>query len=110
MSAAYTRRRFVNLVLLTGAGAALAPLLTAQAADLPLISEDDPTAKALGYHHDANAVDVKQYPRSASVDGVKPLCSNCALYQGDDSQGPCSIFPGKAVKAGGWCNAWAPKP
>ena len=36
-------------------------------------------------------------------------CANCALYQGANgsTQGPCQIFPGKEVKAAGWCSAWA---
>ncbi|TLY90372.1 MAG: High potential iron-sulfur protein, partial [Gammaproteobacteria bacterium] len=24
-------------------------------------------------------------------------------------QGPCQLFPGRQVKAAGWCTAWAPQ-
>ena len=38
-------------------------------------------------------------------------CANCALYQGASgtTQGPCQLFPGKDVKAAGWCSSWAPQ-
>jgi len=71
------------------------------------LSEDDPTAIALGYKHDANAVDTARFPKRAGVEGSKQLCSNCKLYvdQGD-GWGTCSIFQGKLVAGPGWCNAW----
>ena len=75
--------------------------------DMPRLSEDNPQAQSLGYVHDATTVDTSKYPRYQSGQA----CSNCALYQGDaDSEwGGCSIFPGKLVKATGWCNVYAPK-
>jgi hypothetical protein len=77
-------------------------LAASPAAALPLLASDDPQAKQLKYVADA---------RQAS--GAKPdsTCANCALYQGayGSAQGPCQIFPGKAVKASGWCSAWAPQ-
>jgi High potential iron-sulfur protein len=79
-----------------------APLETARAADLPLVSADDPTANALKYVPDARkAADAKP--------GSK--CANCALYQGaaGSAQGGCLLFPGKAVKAAGWCASWTLK-
>jgi len=99
-----SRRRLLKSVSL---GAALAPLAgatlrTAWAADLPLVATDDPTAKALKYVPDVTkATDAKP--------GTK--CDNCKLYQGTAgaAQGPCLLFPGKAVKAGGWCSSWTAK-
>jgi hypothetical protein len=88
-------------------GAALIPLLDASmlnvlAADAPLVTADDPTAKALKYVDNA-----------AKAVGAKPgsKCGSCALYQGaaGSAQGPCAIFPGKQVKSAGWCASWAPK-
>jgi hypothetical protein len=77
--------------------------LQALAADAPLVSEDDPTAKALKYVSDAS-----------TATGAKPgsKCGNCALYQGGagSAQGGCLLFPGKSVKAAGWCSSWAAKP
>lgn len=79
----------------------------AAAAELPQLSEEDATAKSLGYIHDTSMVDGSQYPRHQA----SQQCSNCALYQGgaDDEWAACSIFPGKAVKNTGWCNVYAPK-
>lgn len=88
-------------------GAVLIPLVTlcesaAFAADAPLVTADDATAKALKYVDDASKA-------SAAKPGSK--CANCALYQGaaNSAQGPCAIFPGKHVKATGWCASWSPK-
>ncbi|HSY05996.1 MAG TPA: high-potential iron-sulfur protein [Steroidobacteraceae bacterium] len=78
------------------------PLEVAGAADAPLVTADDPTAKALKYTPDA----------SKSTD-AKPgsKCANCRLYQGaaDSAQGGCLLFPGKQVKAAGWCASWTAK-
>src|SRR6516162_5252974 len=96
-----SRRQLLKKVTL---GVALMPIATtplrfAFAADLPLVSPDDPTAKTLKYVSDV----------SKSTD-AKPgsKCANCAFYQGDagSSQAGCPLFPGKAVNAGGWCSSW----
>ena len=71
------------------------------------VTEDDPTAAALGYKHDATSVDTTKYAKRAGEAGAKQFCNNCALYidQGD-GWGACSIFQGRLVKGEGWCNAW----
>ena len=73
-----------------------------QADQAPLISTDDPTAKALKYVEDAS-----------KAEGAKPgsTCANCMFYQGaaGADQGPCTVFGGKHVKAAGWCASWAVK-
>jgi len=72
------------------------------AADAPLISENDPAAKAVKYVDDA-----------AKAKEAKPgsTCANCGLYQGKEGakSGACQIFPGKTVTAAGWCSSWAPQ-
>lgn len=97
-----SRRELLKKVAL---GTVLIPLVarTASAAELPPVSTDDPTAKALKYVEDVSKA-------SAAKPGSK--CSDCALYQGaaGSAQGGCLLFPGKAVKAGGWCSSWSPKP
>lgn len=78
------------------------PLRVVIAADLPPVSADDPTAKALKYISDVSkAPDAKP--------GSK--CANCKLYQGADgtTEGGCLLFPGKSVKAAGWCSSWTTK-
>jgi len=99
-----SRRRLLKRVSL---GVALAPIAaatsrTAWAADLPLVTPDDPTGKALKYVADASKA-------SEAKPGSK--CDNCKLYQGaaGAAQGPCLLFPGKAVKASGWCSSWTAK-
>jgi hypothetical protein len=86
-------------------GLSLAPLVAlesrrAPAAELPLLSESDPAAKALEYVEDASRA------KDATAGA---LCSNCSVYGGADgaAAGPCTLFPGKLVKAGGWCKSWS---
>ena len=85
------------------------PLLTvaayhpaAQAADAPLLNPEDKDAKAVKYVEDATKA------KGALPDST---CANCAVYQGKAgvATGPCQIFPGKLVKAAGWCSSWAPQ-
>lgn len=68
-------------------------------AELPLLSESDPLATAVEYAEDASRA------RNA-----KPgqTCLSCSAYtgKGGAAQGPCTLFPGKAVKAAGWCSGW----
>jgi hypothetical protein len=94
-----------RLVLLCGAAGALVTAADARAAELPHLTPDDPTAKALGYHDDAKAVDAKQF----ATYQAGQACNTCLQLQGaaDQPWRPCSIFPGKAVNAGGWCRSWA---
>jgi High potential iron-sulfur protein len=95
-----------GFVLLCGAAGALGDGRKAQAADLPHLSVDDPTAKALGYHEDAKSVEKAKFP--TYVDGQ--MCSTCMQFQGKtDAFGPCNIFAGKAVSAKGWCQVWVKK-
>jgi High potential iron-sulfur protein len=85
-----------NLVI----GLSLAPLsTTTRSADIPLLEESDPAATALHYVEDASRA-------SDAQSGTN--CSNCSLYSGTNgaAQGPCTLFPGKQVKAAGWCSAW----
>ena len=99
-----SRRALLTRCLLTAAVAPLATagLSTAVAADAPLLSTDDPDAKKLHYTEDAR-----------QVKGVTAgnNCGSCALYLGayGSQQGLCQAFPGKQVKASGWCSSWAPQ-
>lgn len=99
-----TRRSFLKTFAI---GLTLIPLLDVSAgrswaADMPLVTADDPTAKTLKYVDDAH-----------HAKGAKPgsKCANCALYQGEvgSTQGPCPLFAGKQVKAAGWCASWSPQ-
>ena len=99
------RRAF--LARCTGlAAAAGAVSLGVQAEEMPKVDEAGPQAGALGYKHDAAAVDTAKY--SNFVAGSN--CGNCQLYLGADAEwGGCGIFPGQAVNSAGWCSAWVKK-
>ena len=97
------RRKFFMLAG-TGIGAAaLASILprTALADDLPHLTTDDPTAKALNYTEDASKAPAPHQAGQA--------CANCNFFVGTGAYGPCQLFPGKAVNAKGWCSGYAKK-
>lgn len=101
-------RRQTLATLVAGAAAVLLAPSLAQAADeLPHLEESDPTANALGYHHDTAKVDAAKRPTHKPEQN----CANCNLVQGTagDAWRPCGLFPGKAVNANGWCAAWVAK-
>jgi len=94
-----SRRQFMRAA---GAGAmavSLAGLVripVASAQDMPALSLDDPSAKALGY------------VEKTATDGQQ--CNNCNFWQGGDAaRGGCPLFPGKSVTAEGWCKSWVKK-
>lgn len=106
-----TRRQMLGVTV--GAAAGLAGIATvasapAAAQALPHLDENDPTAKALHYVHDAKLVDPKKNPT------YKPghHCANCVQLTGKDGDAwrPCNLFPKKLVSANGWCSAWVQKP
>jgi hypothetical protein len=92
------------LLCQTGTALALAPLLLltrgARGADLPLVSEQDPAAKAVQYVEDASRA-------KGATSGA--TCASCSIYSGQSgaSTGSCTLFAGRLVKAAGWCNAWS---
>jgi len=104
-----SRRRFFALTgTAIGAAAVIGALPRhALAADLPHLTLDDATAKALGYTEDATKVDPKKYPTFKPGED----CSNCNFYKGaaGSTYGPCQLYPGKAVHSKGWCSGYAKK-
>lgn len=97
------RRRTLKLAVTAVATVPLSSLLLhreARSGDLPQLSEDDSTAKALSYVHDASNA-----PADKRKEGT--FCSNCNLIQSQEGQWRgCSLFPGKAVNENGWCLGW----
>lgn len=110
------RRTFLKWSSLTLAALATPLLKVGRALAEAILQEDDQTAKALGYHHDATKVDPKKW--AAREAGAEKFCHNCILAQGapkevDGQDGQwmaCQLFPGKLVSAQGWCASWAKKP
>src|SRR5215472_7654564 len=94
------RRRLLQTLALALPLAALCVTPRARAAAAALLDAASPEARAVKYVEDAARA-------SGATRGS--TCANCALYQGAEGskQGPCQIFPGKEVRAGGWCSSWA---
>jgi len=105
-----SRRRFISQVAVAVPVTAITLRQAAHAQDLPQVTLDDPTAKALLYVHDATQVDASN-PLAARY-AAGQSCANCVQIQGEDGAEwrPCNLFPGKSVSAAGWCSAWAAKP
>jgi hypothetical protein len=100
-----SRRRFLKVAAGTTVAAVVMGGLPrfARAADLPALTEADPTAKALGYVEDASKTADAKHKAGAN-------CSNCQFYSGGSTgRGPCQLFPGKSVNAKGWCVSHMPK-
>jgi hypothetical protein len=104
-----SRRSLVKGGLIAGALLPAIGLVSryATAAALPPLDPNDPTAKALGFVSDATKVDTKTHATFKA--GQK--CGTCAQYQGKpgDASAACTIFAGKSVPDGGWCQVWAQK-
>lgn len=104
-----SRRSLLKTGLIAGALLPTVGLISgnADAATLPPLDPNDPTAKALGFTNDATKVDTKSHPT------FKPgqRCGTCAQFQGKpgDGRAACTIFAGKSVPEGGWCQVWAQK-
>ena len=99
----FLARRQLLLRLACGvplAALGLEPL--ARAAAAPLLDVGSPEARAVKYVENA---------ATAGGAAAGSTCANCGLYQGagDAKQGPCQLFPGRDVKAAGWCSSWAPQ-
>ena len=88
------RREFLRLSALT-AGTTLIPVKVLAADEETRLDPNDPQAQAL------------QYVEETPVEGHR--CDNCVHANGDLSAEwvGCNLFPGRLVKAGGWCSVWA---
>jgi hypothetical protein len=100
-----SRRRFLKVAAGTAAAAVIVGGVPrfARAADLPAVSESDPTAKALGYVEDSSKTTNAKHVAGAQ-------CSGCQFYSGGATgRGPCQLFPGKSVNSKGWCVSYSAK-
>jgi len=102
--ASASRRRLLQAIASLVPLAALASGRAVRAAETPrpLLDAGSAQARALKYVENAN---------SAAGATAGASCANCALYQGatGSAQGPCQLFPGRDVKASGWCSSWSPQ-
>ncbi|MCZ8341738.1 MAG: high-potential iron-sulfur protein [Leptospira sp.] len=76
--------------------------------ELKPISEEDPTAKALGFHHDAKNTNFQIYPDRKKKVNAYQVCGNCSQFsKGKDGYGRCNILTAGLVSNKGWCGAWS---
>ncbi|HLY53855.1 MAG TPA: high-potential iron-sulfur protein [Steroidobacteraceae bacterium] len=94
------RRQLLRLLAAAPLAALLARRTSARGAPAPLLDASSAQARAVRYVEDA---------RQARSPAAGNNCANCALYQGasGSARGPCQLFPGRDVKATGWCTSWA---
>lgn len=72
------------------------------------VSESDPTAKALGFHHDAKQTDFTFYPERKEPTAKNHFCKHCAQYTKlNEEWGKCNIISAGVVSSLGWCSAWS---
>ena len=104
----HSRRQFLKSCGVVIGGVALSPLLlkTPALADpkVPLLTLNDPTAKAVKY--------IEDFKKSPQAKGNH--CANCSFYKKVEMRngkevGTCLIFAGKYVLADAYCNSWAKK-
>jgi hypothetical protein len=104
----FSRRQLLQGALVGLAAVPAATLIARNASAAEALSEDDATAKSLGYLRDASKVVAGTNPT------YKPgqTCANCIQFTGKAgaADGSCTIFPDKLVKAKGWCKVWVLKP
>ena len=97
-----SRRSFLRMSAAGLAAVPMARITSVQAAEK--VDENSPPAKALDYHDDASKVTNPKRKKDQ-------FCHNCQFFQGSakDKPGPCTVFQGKLVAAGGWCSTWVAK-
>ncbi|WP_239024380.1 high-potential iron-sulfur protein [Ramlibacter humi] len=99
-----SNRRVFLLQVIAGTGAVAA---TSGATAQQKVDPKDPQATALGYVDDTTKADTKRFPKHAN----DQKCNGCQFYTAaaNTKEGPCTIFGGKQVAAGGWCSSWVKK-
>jgi hypothetical protein len=74
------------------------------------LSEDDPTASALGYHADAKKTDFTRFPARKKPDAKNQFCKTCSQYTAVNAGwGNCQMLTAGVVNANGWCSSWNSK-
>jgi hypothetical protein len=74
------------------------------------VAESEPTASALGYHHEAKQTDFARFPSRKNPASKNEYCRHCLQYSKlNDDWGKCNILTNGIVSTGGWCSAWSKK-
>jgi hypothetical protein len=74
------------------------------------VSENDLTAQALGFHHNAKDTDFILFPERKLPQSKNQVCLQCAQFTKlNDGWGKCTILTSGVVSNVGWCSAWSKK-
>jgi hypothetical protein len=81
------------------------------ATDLPYVDPASNKAKALRYVENASEAPAEVKVDKGETKAADQNCTNCQFYSDDNGNGggKCALFPGKLVKAEGWCVSWSLK-
>lgn len=107
MNSSHNRREALKRIGVIVAALPASRFNLADAAELPHLSSTSPTAMSLGYVEDTATADQQKFPKHQTTQ----RCANCKQYQGSSGAeyGPCTLYPGNAVNANGWCSGYVAK-
>ncbi|TGK52484.1 high-potential iron-sulfur protein [Leptospira bouyouniensis] len=72
------------------------------------VSENEPTAQALGFHQDAIKTDYNLYPDRKLPEAKNQFCATCSQFTKiNEGWGKCNILSKGLVSNHGWCSAWS---
>ena len=100
-----TKRRDFVLKMVPLAGA-VAVLPRVALADVPVLTEDDKMAVAMGFKLKTADADGKKYPKHTN----EQTCASCLHFtQAGADSARCDLF-NKIVPKGGWCSGYSKRP
>ena len=100
-----TKRRDFVLKFVPLAGA-IAVLPRVALADVPVLTEDDKMAVAMGFRLKTENADEKKYPKHTKDQD----CAKCLHYTSPGAESArCDLF-NKIVPKGGWCSGFSKRP
>jgi len=98
------RRNFVLKIFPLAGAMAVLPRLAQ--AEVPVLTEDDSMAKAMGFHLHTKDADQKKYPKHTE----EQFCARCLHFtEPGKDRARCDLF-NKIVPKGGWCSGFSKRP
>jgi len=101
-----TKRRDFVLKFVPLAGAAVVLPRVSLGADVPVLTEDDKMAVAMGFRLKTEKADQAKYPKHTT----DQMCAKCLHFtQPGAESAKCDLF-NKIVPKGGWCSGFSKRP